>query len=478
MIKPLRTVILLSLALSALTLKAATLELSPASRSSVALTIYNSDLALVNDAYDVDIPAGDSVLNFSAVSPLIDYSSAILHPIPRTLRVQDQFYRDVMTPQDLLLRSVGQTVSLASTDPDSGQIRYERARVLAVSGGLVLEINGRYETELAGRWLVYDSLPEGVLQPTLSIGIHSEIDTQNRLVLSYLTGGFSWRADYIVRLNNARDTLQLRTMATLQNDSDIDFKAAQIELVAGSVNRARSPVPLPRGALATMAAESDQVVSPMALADLHLYSLPGRVDLDSNSARQVRLFEARDVPVERFYRLRGQPGLYYAPDVSEQTLKIDSYIQFYNESGLVKGSDTLGVPMPAGVVRTYVQSETEFDRLQFIGEDSISHTPKHAKVRLKMGQAFDLSARRKQLAFKHLPVAQPHRHHNEATMETEISNAGDEAVSVQVEETFSGEWFLVDGPVPDERDARSARWNVSVPAHGQAVLTLVVRSKR
>lgn len=468
--KQIRIIILVGAALSAGSLQADTLDMTPGSRTSVGLTIYNDDLALVNDAYTANFTEGESVLNFEAISPLINYVSAILHPLPKTLHVLNQYYRAAMTPQDLLARSPGQMVGLIGTHPLSGEQTHQRARVLSVNGGLILEIDGRYETDLAGRRIIYDKLPEGVLSSTLSIAVRSTATTQSSLVLSYLTGGLSWRADYIAKLNNEQNTMQLMAMASLDNNSGIDFQAAQVELVAGSVNQVSNNVAKPRSLV--MAMESAPAAQHTPLADLHLYALPGKVDLFNNSSRQVTLFEARDVPVELHYQLGGQPNLYYSPDVPEQKIKVDSFIEFSN------GPDKQpGEPMPAGVVRVYAQAKSEPDRLQFIGEDQIDHTPAGAKVSLNIGQAFDLSAARKQIAYRRLPVEQPFRHHSEAKVQILLSNAKDGPVTVRVQETFSGEWALIDGPAPDESDARTASWDVGVPAHGEATLTLLVRVK-
>jgi hypothetical protein len=159
----------------------------------------------------------------------------------------------------------------------------------------------------------------------------------------------------------------------------------------------------------------------------------------------------------------------------EQQLKIDSYIEFSNDK-----SQNLGLPMPAGVMRLYSmrdEGQNGNRSLRFIGEDRIDHTPAQVKVRLKTGQVFDLNATRRQLAFRRLPVQQPYRNHNEAEIEMVLTNAKDQAVTVDVEEQFSGEWALANGPKPIKADARSAVWAVNVPANGKATLILTVRVK-
>jgi hypothetical protein len=378
-----------------------------------------------------------------------------------------------MTPEVILLNSVGQTVSLVRTHPVSGEQTQERARILAVSGGLILETDGRYETSLADRRIVYDALPPGVLSPTLTIDVDSTVAAQSTLALSYLVGGLSWQADYIAQLNEARNTIQLQAMASIVNHSGVDYRDARVELIAGSVNRVQSNLRAQRTLASAAMMDSESSISPVPLADLYAYLLPHTVDLINASARQVKLFEAREVPVETLYLLAGQANVYYSPNVAEQKLKVDSYIEFTNVQ-----NHHLGRPMPAGVVRVYAQNSSQAGSLRFIGEDRVGHIPVGDRVRLKTGKAFDLWGTRKQLAYRRLPVETPFRQHNEARIQVVLSNAKQTPVTIQVQEIFAGEWMLVDGPKPAERDAHSARWNILVPARGDASLDLTVRVKR
>ena len=49
----------------------------------------------------------------------------------------------------------------------------------------------------------------------------------------------------------------------------------------------------------------------------------------------------------------------------------------------------LGLPLPKGTIRTFKQDDSD-GSLEFVGEDSIDHTPKDEDVKLKIGNAFDL----------------------------------------------------------------------------------------
>jgi len=448
----------------------------PVVRSGPNLLIYNDDLALVNMHYSVSLPEGESVLRFPSISPLIQPSSAILHPLPDTLSVLQQSYRGGMTPETVLANSVGQEVSLISTNPVNGEELLQRARILSVAGGLIFEVDGRFETSLAGRRVVYDRLPLGVLNPGLTIRVRNTSAGQTDLNLSYLTGGISWRADYVAQLNGSGDALQLQSMASLSNHSGLDFQEAKIALVAGSINRVRDVSLKMRRDVAMAAMDSGPVAAPVSLAEMYLYKLPDVVRLADGSTQQFDLFSARDIPVERRYELHGQATMYFSSDAPEQTLKVDGYIEFINDS-----EHNLGMPMPAGIVRVYAQPDDQVsavDTLYFIGEDRIGHTPAEALIHVNTGKAFDLSGTRKQLAFRRLPVEAPYRHHSESTIQIDLKNVGKDSVTVNVRENFSGEWRLTEGPKPDEQDARTATWALDVPAQGAATLKLTVRVKR
>lgn len=449
------------------------LTLGAGERTALALTIYNDNLVLVNDSYRVNIPKGDEVLDFNAISPLLLPASAILHGLPDGIDVGHQYYQAPLTPAELLQKAVGETVTLVRTHPQSGAQTSQTARVLAAGNGLILEIDGRYETDLDGRRIVYDRLPEGVLEPTLSFEVQSAESQTAEPVLSYLGSGVSWQADYIARLNPAHDSMQLICMATLANHSGMDFEQARIELVAGQVNQAAALVSRMTMQAEAMVAVSKEAAPRAALGDLHLYQLPGLHTLAEGETRQLRLFSIAGVPVEKRYRLNGSAGIFYSALPGEQTLRADSFIEFVNDE-----EQALGLPLPAGTIRAYTEAEDATGNLKFIGSDRIEHTPALAPVSIRTGSAFDISAVRRQLEFKRLPVEQPYRQHSEVQLQTVIRNARDEAVTVEVSETFGGEWQLVKGPDPEQRDAQGAVWKVAVPAQGQAELLLSVRVKR
>ncbi len=452
---------------------AQTINLDADARSSLSLAIYNQNLSLINDERLVNLPQGEVQLNISAISPLLNRHSVMAHSIPPGVSLIDQQFTPAIQAADVLSASVGRLVTLVGTNVVTGAQTRERARLLSVQGGLVFEVGGHYETDLAGRRIIYDALPDGPLDSMVSLAVESEDAVQSNIMLSYLTRGLGWQADYVVRIDEDDQSLQLSAKATIENQSGIAYENASVELIAGAVNQVQAVVSdhFKARTMALPMAEN-AAIGATGFADFHLYALPRRLTLPNKSIRQIALFEAHKVPFMRSYQMVGHPYLYYSPDTQEQKLSVDSFVEFDNVE-----TSSLGLPMPAGVIRMYSQVAKGKADLRFAGEDKIGHTPKGAKIRLKTGKAFDLSAVKRQISYKRLPTQQPYRNHNEVTIELLVRNEKDLDVRVDFKESFSGEWRLVDGPAPAKTHARSADWSLVVPAQGEKVLRFTVRVK-
>ncbi len=458
------------LMLSASASFAVSLQLPTDSRSDLRLTIYNQNLALVSDTRKAAIPQGASTLSYAAVSPQINAASANLYPLPDKVRVLQQRFEAASGAAELLQAAVGQTVSLHRNNPQNGQLIEQRAKIISAIDGLIFEVDGHIETDLAGRRIVYDQLPDVAYSPTLSFDIDADAAVQSPLSLRYLTQGLAWQADYILQLDPGIKQMQLRGMASLRNDSGVDFPDANISLMAGSVNQVYTAPVMRRGVSMMAANVAAAPPSPIAIADLKRYDLPGRVTLANHSSVQVQLFEAKNVPVTRRYRITPGSNYFNGANAAVQHLKIDRYIEFNNVT-----EQGLGFPLPAGTARVYASSEN--GDMSFVGEDHLNDSAEMAVVQIKTGQAFDLSAEREQLLFRPLPVEQPYRRHFEIEWQTRFFNADEAPRTIEVIEYFDGEWLLKGGPKPDRQDARSARWDILVPAKGEAVLKLKVQLK-
>ena len=440
---------------------------------SVAVTIYNDNLALVKDARRVSLLSGANQLAWREVSAQMQPETAQLRNLtnPEGFRLQEQnFDFDLLTPQKLLEKYIGREVSVIRSHPTTGVETRETATVLSTANGVVLKFADRIETGVPGR-LAFPGVPETLRdKPTLVISlINSKAGPQN-LELSYLTGGLSWRADYVAELNTNDDRLDLNGWVTLTNQSGAAYPDARLQLVAGDLNRVRDAQPVPRSMMTMAAKVSDAAeMQQESLFEYHLYTLQRPTTLKENQTKQVALMSAAQVPVKKEYLLAGA-NYYYTGQHGDlgQKIKVGVFVEFNN-----KGVG-LGIPLPKGIIR--MVKKDSLGNVQFVGEDRIDHTPKNETVRLKLGDAFDVTADRKQTDFQKLAGTSRTNAVFESAYEIVLKNAKPEAVTVTVREPMPGDWSMVSESQPHTKAASgTAEWQVKVPVEGKAVLTYRVR---
>ncbi|BAO31008.1 hypothetical protein SUTH_03235 [Sulfuritalea hydrogenivorans sk43H] len=441
---------------------------SASDREAVAVTVYNDDLALVKERRKVDLPKGLTRLSLREVAAQMRPETALLRAAsgqPLSL-IEQNFDFDLLTPQKLLEKYVGREVTVIRPHPTTDGERRERATVLAAGQGTVLRFADRIETGVPGR-LAFDSVPPNLRdRPTLSILLDAAGGKQ-AVELSYLTGGLSWKADYVANLSADGKQLDLNGWVTLTNRSGAGFDNATLQLVAGTVNRVRPPAPQMAYAMPASAPRAKSMEATQeALMDYHLYSFERPTSIADNQTKQLALLSASAVPVGREYLLAGNDW-YYRDRYNQigQKLKPAVFLEFENKGG------QLGKPLPAGIVRVYARDSK--GAAQFVGEDRISHTAKNEKLKLRLGEAFDITAERKQTHYRKIAD-----NVSESSWRIELRNAKDEAVTVKVQEPMPGDWEMVqESQKHTKESARVASWNVAIPAGGTSVLEYGVRVK-
>ena len=437
----------------------------------VAVTIYNEDLALVRDLRQVRLPKGEASLALREVSARIRPETALLRSLtaPGKLSILEQnFDFDLLTPRKLLEKYVGKEVRLVRTHPETGEDRMETAKVLAANEGVVLQVGDRIETGVPGR-LVYPDVPANLRdRPTLVVDLDNDTSGKQDLELSYLTSGLGWRADYVAELNADDSLLDLSGWVTLTNQSGTTYRNALLQLVAGDVNRVRDELKLRREMV--MDAGMVQATAPQmqqeSLFEYHLYTLGRPTTIKENQTKQVSLLSPTQTPVSKEFRLQGSPSYYRGRQGDlGQKLQVGVFIEFKNSK-----EAQLGMPLPKGTVRVYKQDGK--GRPQFVGEDRIDHTPENETVRLKLGDAFDVTASRKQTDFRKLGGDSRYNYRFESAYEIVLKNAKEETVPVTVAEPVPGDWRILSESHPHVKAAAdTALWRIKVPAKGETVLT-------
>ncbi len=446
-------------------------EIPPPSQSAqgdVSVTIYNNDLALVQDTRPIDVPAGRSRQEFPDVSAQIRSETVTLTGADIGI-VEQNFDFDLLSPQALMQKAVGETVTLVRTNPASGEEQRERARILAANGGVVLQIGERIEVlrddGLPVR-VIFDRVPENLrARPTLSVTVQSERGGPRPLTLTYLTPGLAWQADYVALFDEAAGRMDVQGWITLTNNSGTPYRNADVLLVAGAVGQAGGgyrgrpfPPPPPRGLREAGTETADRE----RLGDFYLYPLPERTTIANRQTKQVGFLDVQGTPAVRTYEFRNSwLGTIDEPQSASTVLRFSSS----REQGL-------GDALPAGTVRFY-QRDLRGDP-QFVGESAIGHTPMGSELGLATGQAFDVKVqpvveRRERLSATRWRTSMRYR----------LTNARPAEVSVDlIQSGLWGESRVVQESLPSQRrSASELLWRVPVPANGEAVVTAVFETR-
>ncbi len=443
-------------------------------QKSVAVTIYNENLALIKDKRSVKLSSGLNNLAFRGVSARMRPETALLRSVthPGELKIIEQnFDFDLLTPQKLLDKYVGKQIRVATTNPATGAEKIEQAIVLGTNNGVVLKIGDRIETNHTGRY-IFDDVPKNLRdKPTLSVQLQSGVAKTQEVELSYLSGGLSWKADYVAELNEDDSKLDLLGWVTLDNKSGTAYNNAKMQLVAGDVNqvRQRAPSRMYKNEMVMAATAADQGMQQESLFEYHLYTLGRPTTILDKQTKQVSLLTAAEVPVKKEFLLQGNEH-YYNNKYGEigKKMKVGVFVQFDNEE-----KDGLGVPLPKGIVRVYKRDKS--GNAQFVGEDQIDHTPKKETVRLKLGDAFDITANKTQTDFQHIKRNKS-KYVVETAFEVELKNAKSEAVTVIVREPIPGDWTVVSETDKHKKvAATTAEWRINIPAESSKTLNYRVR---
>ncbi len=428
----------------------------------LSVTIYNSDLALVEDARDLDLKAGRQRLEFKDVSAAIRPETVSLSAAGVTI-IEQNFDYDLLTPDKLMEKAVGQQVRIVRTNPGDGKETTEVATVLAANEGVVLRIGDRIEVlrdDGVPTRVIFDKVPETLrARPTLSVTVDADKAGPRASKLSYLTSGLGWKADYVALFDEKKGALDLQGWITLTNTSGTPFDNARTQLVAGEINQLNNGGYRQRST--AMQSAGTESGNGERLADYYVYPLPQRTTILANQSKQVGFLSAQGVAAKKVYEVR-EGWFTSQANPSSATVAI----QFSNAR--LAG---LGSQLPAGVMRVYMRDQAGDPK--FVGENSIGHTPAGSELSIKTGDAFDVTSQATLVSEEKVSKTR-----SRYAMKYLIRNARPEAVTVELRQ--GGLWR--DGEVKAESlksrriDARTLGWSVPVPANGETVLTFTVET--
>lgn len=422
----------------------------------VAVTIYTNNIALVQDARTLSVPQGRSRQEFPDVSAQIRPETASLAG-PGIAIIEQNFDYDLLSPDKLMEKAVGQVITIVRTNPATGAETREQAKVLAANGGIVLQIGGRIEVlrddGLPVR-VIFDKVPENLrARPTLSVTVDAAQAGQVPARLSYLTPGMGWTSDYVMLFDEKTGAADMQGWVTLTNNTGTTYTRADTLLVAGNVGGGQNRFNALNSTLEQAGTESG---TRERLGDYYLYPLPERTTIAHAQQKQVSFLDVKGAPARKAYEFQnGWLGSNDDPRSAVTAIKFSTSKQ-----------GGLGDQLPAGTIRVYMR-DARGDP-QFIGEARIGHTPMGSAMAIRTGDAFDVKVK---------TVVESRTRQSSKRWQTKmryiVTNARPEAVTVDVaQDGLWGDVRVTDQSIEGVRvSADRIEWKVPVPANGTTELT-------
>jgi hypothetical protein len=433
------------------------------------VTVYNSNIGLVKDRRQIKLDKGIQELRFMDVAAQIIPTSVNIKPLARSggFTILEQNYEyDLLSPSKLLDKYVGRELKLYSKNPYTDKEEIVTATLLSNNEGRpVFRIGNEITFNHPGR-IIFPQVPENLIsKPTLVWLLDSKAAGSQSIEALYLTNGITWRADYVLVLNE-RDTLSgLSGWVTIDNKSGAAYNDTALKLVAGDINRVKETRRMDLAAPAVAVAKAEQQFKEDSFFEYHIYTLDRRTTVKQNQIKQISLLNAQDIPVTKEFIYNGR-DYYFTnryPDTI-QTEKIGVFIEVVN-----KKEHNLGIPLPKGILRVYKHDAD--GSLQFVGEDQIQHTPKDEKIKVKLGDAFDVVASRKQMSWEKIA-----KNITEVSFDISLRNHKKEDITVKVVEHLSGDWKILESSHDFKKiDVSSFSFDVPVKKDSEAKLTYKAR---
>jgi hypothetical protein len=445
-------------------------------QTDLAVTVYNSNIALVRDVRQLTFPTGSFRLKFMDIAATVNPATVHFRSLtePDKLSVIEQNYEyDLLEPAKLLHKYVGKEVTLVRAYQDNGTTKREeiKATLLSDNNGPVWKIGNDIVTGMFAESYRFPEVPANLYdRPTLLMSLDNTGARKHQIEASYLATNLSWNSDYVLTVARDDKAADLDGWVTLANNSGTAFHNARLQLVAGELNRLPQASTL--GALAREDRAMNKAAAPQfqqeSFSEYHLYSLGRRTSVEDKETKQISLLQGTGVPVEKVFVVNGQ-NFYYHNRYNPGSPQKDPVMVFYKFKNEEKSG--LGMPLPAGNLRVY-QKDSKGGVL-FIGEDRIDHTPKDETVTVHIGNAFDIVAERKQTDYKSIATGVW-----EMEFEITLRNHKDSPITVEVNEPIGGDWEMLASTYKFTKTAAwAAQFRVPVEKNGTSVLKYRIRAK-
>ncbi|MCI0406740.1 MAG: DUF4139 domain-containing protein, partial [candidate division Zixibacteria bacterium] len=308
------------------------------------------------------------------------------------------------------------------------------------------------------RDISFPSLPEGLItRPTLVWTVNSDYSGKQSAEVSYLTTGINWHAEYVAVADPKDENLELAGWVSIENNSGATYPEAKLKLIAGDIHRAEEQGRVMREAM-VKAAALESAFEEKAFFEYHLYTLNRPATVKDKEIKQVSLFPSTKVKTQKKFIY---DGAYYGN-------RVRVILEFDNSQ-----KAGLGIPLPKGKIRVYKEDSDKSK--EFIGEDLINHTPKDEKVKIYVGNAFDVVGTRTQTDYE-----QVSKRVDRYSFEISLRNHKTEKAQVVVVEHLAyADWEITQSNFPyEKKDAFTVEFLLDLQPDQEKKLNYTVMYKR
>jgi hypothetical protein len=429
------------------------------------LTVYNDNLALVRDVRNISLKKGKDIVTVDEIPSGIEPTSIHFKSLraPGKVKILEQNYEfDLVSSDKLLEKYLSRKISVKTEEAGL----YRGYLMSFDKGTLVIseKIKGG-ETTLIERETVqeikFSKLPEGLkTKPALVWLLKSDLAGKHDVEVSYLTGGISWKADYVSVVSDDDKSLDMTGWVSIDNKSGVGYPEAKLKLIAGDVHRVKPAVAPRKAARFAMATADAEGFEEKVFFEYHLYTLGRPATIKDKQIKQIELLSASAVPAKKIYIFEAA-ARYWSRQQDSKKIKVMMEIKNSKKNNL-------GMALPKGLVRVYKKDSD--GSLQFVGEDRIDHTPKDEKIRIYLGNAFDLVGERKKISHDKT------KKYITENYEVSLRNHKKKVVTIVVKEHFYGDWEIKDSNYKTEKkDAYTAEFKIPVKPDEESVLKYTVK---
>lgn len=461
--------LMLSMCTALGSLNAAELKVTEKDNAELSLSIYNQNLAFVRDARKVNLGQGDVTLAFEGVAQQMQADTAMIEA-PKVRVLEKNYEYDLLDYNNLLDKYIGKEVKTVMVNPTTGANIFDKAVVVnAAYGTPLLKFSYGVEGNFPGR-VIFDELPDNLrVKPTLVARLNNEEAGDKKLQLSYLSGGLSWKADYVAEVvDDAK--MNVQGFVTINNQSGADYKNAAVQLISGEVSQQQNNEIRPRMMLmAAKAASYDMAessageanIAPASLGEYYVYTLPIKTDIMDKQSKQISFMTLDGLKYQSVYRLNSPLSVMQSGNNAKfERQHPQLYYKIVNEQEK---------NIPQGNIRFFAQGND--NNLQFVGGAQMPQLAKGEKAELTVGKAGNVYVDGKMTATRKIAEKI-----SENDYEVVFNNAKDTAVMVEYLQNIYGDVSLLKTSLKNEEDnAGAIKWLVNIPAGGKTTLSYTLR---